>query len=126
MDIKINDVIVSKEILILFKNSVRIVDKKHLAGIFPIDHELLAKLRDKLPELFNDSILKRYDIAIGYQGRAMKADFMKFGIDEMDKRIVNNIIIRGIPVPWQLLKKANIYNEKLNIYLTPKQQVVIK
>jgi len=126
MEPKKNDVIVSKEILNLFKNSVRIVDKRHLAGIFPINPELLERLRKKLPELFDESILKKYDIAIGYQGKAMKADFLRFGIDELDKRIVKNIIIQGIPVPWQLLKKANLYDEKFNIYLTPKQKEVFK
>lgn len=116
------DIIVSKELLNLFKNSVRIIDKKHLAGIWPVDLQQLRKLKELLPEIFLDkAIMKKYDLAIGYQGKTVKNDLQKLGVDLVDTRIINDIFIHGIPVPWHLLRKAGIDYKKYNFYLTPKQ-----
>jgi hypothetical protein len=117
------DIIIPKELLILFKNSVRIIDKKHLAGMWPVDLKQIAKLQKMLPELFGDeAIMKKYDIAITYNGKSMKVDFQKIGLDLIDERRVHDILIHGIPVPWQLIKKAGIDNKKFNFILTPKIQ----
>jgi hypothetical protein len=115
------DIIVPKEILNLFKNSVRIIDKKHLAGMWPVDIGHIKQLQKVLPELFaNEAIMKRYDIAITYNGKSMKGDFSKLGLDLIEGRIKNDIFIHGIPVPWQLLKKAGIDHQKFSVYLTPR------
>jgi hypothetical protein len=121
MEKQVNDILVSREVLKLFKTSVRIIDKKHLAGIFPIDPGLLIRLKKTIPEMFNDSILKKYNVAVGYQGKTIQSDFAKLGIQEKEIRIENNIWICGIPVPWQMLRKADIDYKKFNVYLTPKR-----
>lgn len=116
------DLVVSKEILGLFQNSVRIIDRKHLVGMWPVDARLLTKLRPMLPELVGDeNIMRKYDLAIGYNGKTMKNDFSTIGLDLIEDRIVNNILIHGIPVPWQMLKKAGIDNKKFDVTLTPKK-----
>jgi len=118
----IKDIVVSKEILNLFKNSVRIIDKKHLAGMWPVDIRQLQKLQTLLPKLFmEENIMKRYDIAIAYNGKTIQKDFPKIGLVHIDERIIIPIHTQGIIVPWQLLRKAGIDHKKFNIVLTPKQ-----
>ena len=91
--------------------------------MWPIDLKQIAKLQKMLPELFGDeAIMKKYDIAITYNGKSMKVDFQKIGLDLIEERRVHDILIYGIPVPWQLIKKAGIDNKKFNIFLTPKIQ----
>ncbi len=115
------DILIPKELLELFKNSVRIIDKKHLAGMWPVELKYLKQLQKKMPELFgNEAILKKFDFAISYNGKSMKNDLSKIGIEIIDERKINNILIHGIPVPWQLLKKAGVDHQKINITLTPK------
>ena len=120
METKVNDVLVSKEVLNLFKNSTRIIDKLHIRGIRMIDAQLLKKLNEKLPEVCTESIMKKYNLAIGYQGKTVKEDFAKMGIANIDDRILSDIWIHGIPVPWQLLNKAGIDYKKFNMYYTSK------
>jgi hypothetical protein len=123
MNPNVNDVIVPKELINLFKNSIRIIDKKHLAGMWPVDARQLKKLQAVIPELFAEAnIMNKYDIAITYQGKTMKNDFSKVGVDFIEDRIIKDLYIHGIPVPWQLLKKAGIDSKKFNVILTPKQQ----
>ena len=118
----LKDIVVSKEILGLFRNSVRIIDKKHLAGMWPVDVRQLVKLKEMLPQLFMDeNIMKKYDIAIGYQGKTIKNDLPKLGVELVDERIIKDIFIHGIPVPWHLLRKAGIDYKKFDIVLTPKK-----
>jgi hypothetical protein len=118
----LKDIVVSKEILGLFKNSVRIIDRKHLAGMWPVDARQLIKLKDMLPQLFLDeNIMKKYDLAIGYNGKTVKKDLPKLGVELVEDRIINDIFIHGIPVPWHLLRKAGIDYKKFDIVLTPKQ-----
>lgn len=118
MNPKTKDIIVSKEILNLFKNNVRIIDKRHLAGMWPVDVFMLKRLQDLLPQMFDKNILEKYDLAIGYKGKDIKGDFAKAGIKYVDDRIINHILIHGIPVPWQLLKKAGIDHQKFEVVLT--------
>jgi hypothetical protein len=115
------DIVLSKEVLNLFKNNVRIIDKKHLSGIIAIDIHMIERLKKVLPEMFDESIMKKYDISIGYTGKDIKKDFAQMGIEYNEKRIIEHIRLIGIPVPWQLLKKAGIDNQKFNVVLTPKQ-----
>jgi hypothetical protein len=123
MNIIKKDIIIPKELLILFKNSVRIIDKKHLSGMWPVDLKQIGKLQKIMPELFRDeAIMKKFDLAVTYNGKSMKVDFHKIGLDLIDERRVQDILIHGIPVPWQLIKKAGIDNKKFNFILTPKIQ----
>jgi hypothetical protein len=115
------DIIIPKEMQDVFKNSIRIIDKKHLAGFWPVDLMHLKQLQKMIPELFRDeAIMKKYDIAVTYTGNNMKADLSSIGIESINDRLIKNIFIYGIPVPWQLLKKAGVDYKKINIVLTPK------
>lgn len=116
------DIVIPKEMLELFKNSIRIIEKNHLAGFWPPDLMELKKLQKSIPELFgNAAIMKKYDVAITYNGKSMKNDFSKMGFDFSNDRIVTDIFIQGIPVPWRLLKNAGIDHKKFNVILTPKE-----
>ncbi len=118
------DIIIPKEMLDLFKNTTRIIEKNHLSGFWPPDMHNLKQLQKMMPELFgNEAIMKKYNVAITYVGKSMKNDFAKMGFEFNEARIVNNVLIHGIPVPWQLLKNAGIDHKKFNIMLTPKEQM---
>lgn len=116
------DLTIPKELLNLFKNSARIVEKKKLAGFWPPDLQILKELEKSLPELFaNEAIMKKYDVAVTYTGRAMKNDLKKMGLLFNEERIVKDFFVHGIPVPWQLLKKAGINHQKIGVILVPKE-----
>jgi hypothetical protein len=115
------DITIPKEVLNLFPNAIRIIDKKHLVGIYPVDPGNLRKLQATIPELFKNEVIKqKFDVAIGYDGKSMKVDFNKLGIPMLPERIVRDIWIHGIPIPWIYLKKAGIDNKKFNFVLVPK------
>ena len=122
MKSNVNDIIVSKEVLKLFKNTVRVVDNWHTTGIVATEPKILSRMQKFLPEMFDESIMKKYDIAIGYKGKEIKNDFARLGM-EFPERFTDKILICGIPVPWQLLKKAGIDHQKFNVILTPKQML---
>jgi hypothetical protein len=114
------DITIPKEIFKLFPNAVRITDKRSSIGMWPVDPSKIGKLRTVVPEIFeNETIKKKFDIAVGYNGKSMKTDFAKIGIDVMPDRIINNIMLHGIPVPWTYLRKAGIDNKKFNMFLIP-------
>jgi len=120
---KRKDLVVSKEILDLFKNSIRIIDKKHLVGIWPVDARQLKKLQTVLPDLFMDeNIMKRYDIAIAYKGKTIKNDFSKIGLEFNEERIIRYPLF-GIPIPWRMLRIAGVDHKKFNVVLTPKELI---
>lgn len=115
------DIVIPREILNSLPNSVRIIDKKHLAGMWPVNLSHIRQLQNKLPSLFKDeSVMNKFNLAITYKGKAMKTDFSKAGIDLIQDRVLPDILINGIPIPWQFLKKAGIDYRKFEIILTPK------
>ncbi|PKQ63132.1 hypothetical protein BZG02_10240 [Labilibaculum filiforme] len=71
--IRVKDIVISKEILSLFKGSIRIVDRLHPAGMWPVDILKLKELRERIPELMKDKdIMKRYDVAIVYKDKILQ------------------------------------------------------
>jgi hypothetical protein len=116
-----NDIIVSKEVMKLFNHSVRVIDNWHTRGIVAIDPKILGRLQKVLPEMFDKSIMEKYNISISYKGNEMKNDFAKMGIEFKEERFTDKIQLGGIPISWQLLKKAGIDNQKFDVLLTPKQ-----
>lgn len=118
-----NDIMVSKEVLKLFKNSVRVIDFWRTQGIVAVDPKILVKLQKVLPEMFDKSILDKYNISIAYKGKEIKKDFAKMGFEFKEERFIDKIQLGGIPVSWQLLKKAGIDHQKFDVLLTPKQMV---
>jgi hypothetical protein len=120
MELKGNDIIVSKDVLKLFKNSVRVIDDWHLQGIIAIDPSMLIKLQKVLPEMFGKNILEKYSISIAYKGKDIKKDFHKAGFAFNEERLIDKIYLAGIPVSWQLLKKAGIDHKKFDVLLSPK------
>ena len=50
------DIIIPKEILNGLQNSIRIIDKKHTAGIKPVEFRELGKLREIMPEIIGNQI----------------------------------------------------------------------
>lgn len=115
------DILVPKEILGIFKNSVRIIDKRITAGMWPVEARQFARLRKIVPELFSEAnIMNRYNFAVTYTGKKIQNDLVRNGFEFEEKRIIKNIFIYGIPVPWQMLKKAGIDHKKINVILTPK------
>jgi len=120
MELKGNDIIVSKDVLKLFKNSVRVIDDWHLQGIIAIDPSMLIKLQKVLPEMFGKNILEKYSISIAYKGKDIKRDFINAGFEFKEERFIDKIHLAGIPVSWQLLKKAGIDHKKFDVLLAPK------
>lgn len=117
----VGDVVVSKEIIDLFKNSVRIIDKRHLYGMWPVDVKDIERLQVFFPEIFEKSdIRERYNIGIGYRGKTMKEDFSKLGFD-FEEELVRKLPPVTIPIPWHFLRRAGIDHRKFNFYLTPKE-----
>jgi hypothetical protein len=115
------DLVIPKELIPLFKKNLRIIDKHKLSGFFPPDILQFEKLKKLLPELLGQpQIMQKYDLAIEYKGKSIKADFSKLGIEIHESRIVSNIFINGIPVPWTMLRRAGIDHQKIGLYLTPK------
>lgn len=115
------DLFVPKEMLDLFQNSVRIIDKRGTAGHWPVNAKIISQLKGILPEVFrNEAILKKFDVGINYKGNTIKNDFAKLGLEFNEARIINNIYFHGIPVPWQLLRNVGIDYKKFDIILTPK------
>ena len=71
--IRVKDIVISKEVLALFKNSVRIVDCLHPAGMWPVDMLKLKELQEKMPHLLKDrEIMRKYDIAISYKDKVLR------------------------------------------------------
>jgi hypothetical protein len=71
--IRVKDIVISKEILALFKNSVRIVDRLHPAGMWPVDMLKLKELQERMPGLLKDKeIMQRYDVAITYKDKVLR------------------------------------------------------
>lgn len=153
--VKAKDIVISKEILRLFKNSIRVVDRLHPAGMWPVDMLKLKELQERLPELLKDKdIANRYDIAVIYKDKVLREksvsrkrgslsirtvekeplklkligsagikvqkDFSKLGLVSIEDRIVKNIPLCGLLVPWRYLKKVNIDHRKFDLILTPK------
>jgi|WetSurMetagenome_2_1015567.scaffolds.fasta_scaffold545002_2 hypothetical protein len=115
------DIVISKEILDVFRNSVRVVGKPSV-GIYPLEARQLLRIKELVPELFaNEAILKKYDLGLSYRGKTMKADFAKLKIEFSEDRIIK-IPLVTVPVPWQMLKRANIDYRKIGLCLTPKHQ----
>jgi len=105
----------------MFQNSIRVIDKKHLAGYWPVDFRQLKQLQKVLPELLgSEALAKKFDLAIAFKGKPIKSDLNKSGFEFIGDRILPDIWIHGIPVPWPWLKKAGIDYKKFNVVLTPK------
>lgn len=116
-----NDIIIPKEILNGLQNSIRIIDKKHLAGYWPVEFKQLRKLQELMPEILgSEALARKYDLAIGYKVKPVRGDLAKSGLQFLEDRVVPGILIRGIPVPWTFLQNAGIDNRRFEVVLTPK------
>lgn len=114
-------IVINARVLEKFKGSVRIIDKKYWAGIPAIDAKLLEKLRTKLPQVIGDKeIASMYDFAVVAPTREFSKDFKDLGIKEFSVRIKELKSVRGIPVPWYLLRDAGFDYNKINVILVPK------
>ncbi len=115
------DILIPKEILNGLQNSVRIIDKKHLAGYWPVEFRQLKQLQKVLPEIIgNEALANKFDLAIGYKMKPERNDLAKSGLQVIADRIVPDIWLVGIPIPWILLRRAEIDHRKFEIVLTPK------
>lgn len=115
------DILIPKEILNGLQNSVRIIDKKHLAGYWPVEFRQLKQLQKVLPEIMgNEAIANKFDLAVGYKMKPERNDLAKSGLQVIADRIVPDIWLVGIPIPWILLRRAEIDHRKFEIVLTPK------
>jgi hypothetical protein len=116
-----NDFTIPKELMKEFPTSLRIVDKKFTGGFWPVELKYIKKLQESLPNVFgNPAIMNRFNLAVTYQGKSMKVDFAKAGIEFIEDRILHDFWIHGIPVPWQYLVKAGIDNKKFGVMFVPK------
>ncbi|HOB85451.1 MAG TPA: hypothetical protein PKX27_08295 [Bacteroidales bacterium] len=115
------DILIPKEILNGLQNSVRIIDKRHLAGYWPVEFRQLKQLQKVLPEIIgNEALANKFDLAIGYKMKPERNDLAKSGLQVIADRIVPDIWLVGIPIPWILLRRAEIDHRKFEIVLTPK------
>lgn len=116
------DLVIPKELLNEFRVTVRVIDKKHLAGMWPVDARIQKIFQERFPRLYeNDSILRNYDLAMVYKGRKLKSDLKKLHLDFEKLKIRDDIIINGIPVPWTILRKLNINHRRFDLIYTPKR-----
>lgn len=115
------DILIPKEILNGLQNSVRIIDKKHLAGYWPVEFRQLKQLQKVLPAIMeNEALANKFDLAVGYKMKPERNDLVKSGLQVIGDRIVHDIWLVGIPIPWLLLRRAGIDHRKFEIILTPK------
>ena len=114
-------IVISEEILRLFKDEARIVNKKDWIGLFALKAKYIKELQLKFPELMSEKIAMHYDFSIGYSGTTAKSDFAKFSHTLPEEKVQKYKLIQGIPVPWRLLQKAGLDYKKFNMLLTPKQ-----
>lgn len=119
---KNGDIVISKELLVMFNNNVRILEKHPTGGMWPVDISHIKRLQKVLPQLVEQEALqKQYELAIAHKGKSLKADALKSGIAFDAQRIVNKVQLIGIPVPWTLLKKAGIDHKAFDVVLVPKK-----
>jgi hypothetical protein len=115
------DLVIPREMLNEFKVSIRVIDKRHWQGIWPIDLRIRKVFEQRFPELFkNKYFQENYDMAIVYKGKNLKKDIAKFGFDAIETKVYERIFLRGIPVPWDLLRKLNIDHKKFDVMFTPR------
>ena len=75
------DILIPKEILNGLQNSVRIIDKRHLAGYWPVEFRQLKQLQKVLPEIIgNEALANKFDLAIGYKMKPERNDLAKSGL----------------------------------------------
>lgn len=116
------DLVIPQELLNEFRVTIRVIDKKHLAGMWPVDARIQKIFHGRFPRLYaNENIMKNYDLALVYKGRRLKKDLEKLDLDLNKIRIEEDIIINGIPVPWTILRKLNINHRKFDLIYAPKR-----
>lgn len=115
------DLVIPQGLLTKFSNAVRIIDKKNIVGIKPLNPELLTKMESSFPEFFNDKRFQsNFEVALTYKGRNIKGDMEKAGIKLDQSRISKDIFIRGIPVPDKFLKDLALNPAKFGIIFAQK------
>lgn len=115
------DLVIPREMLNEFRVSVRVIDKKHWIGLWPIDVGMHKIFEKQFPTLYrNESFRKNYDLAMVYKGRNIKSDLSKLKIDVSKTRTYDGTIINGIPVPWYLLRRMELDYKKFDFVFTPK------
>jgi hypothetical protein len=115
------DLVIPREMLNEFRVSVRVIDKRRWIGIWPIDMRIRKIFEQQFPELFrNKNFLENYEMAIVYKGNNLKKDIEKFGFGAIETKIYERMFIRGIPVPWELLRKMHIDHKKFDVMFTPR------
>ena len=126
-EIKSSDVLIPKELLEHFGKRTKIVFRVPLAGIYPLPLKEFGRLVDSIPHVFkNDNVLKTFDVAINMKIKKPTPDIFKIpevltlGLDKSKIRLVDDILINGIPVPWQIIKKAGIDHNKVKVLLVPR------
>ena len=81
----------------------------------------MKQLQKVLPEIIgNEALANKFDLAIGYKMKPERNDLAKSGLQVIADRIVPDIWLVGIPIPWILLRRAEIDHRKFEIVLTPK------
>lgn len=121
MSDSIEKIVVTPKVLELFGGTARIIDRRYWIGLRRIDKDILKQLQSRLPEVFNNKeISSSYDVAVVSTTRVYSKDFKDLGIKEFAPRYKELHNVRGIPVPWYLLKKAGFDYNKINVVLVPK------
>lgn len=124
----VENVLVTKELITLFKNQVRIIDIKHPDGIWPVDIRQLKRLRTLFPELLDDKILKGYDVVVTYSGKNMEEDFKRLEIQmPLVRTLPKNVPSVGIPADLRFLQVLKKYREglekEMEVFMAPKQKM---
>lgn len=115
------DLVIPREMLNEFKVSVRVIDKRKWAGMWPVDARIHKLFEHRFPKLYaNTTFRENYDLALVHRGKNLKKDIGKLGLELDQSKVFDRVIINGIPVPWTLLKKMDIDHKKFDVVFTPK------